>query len=148
MTSLIHAGCVVWQDAGILITGASGSGKSDFALRLLDAGGELVSDDQTLVKAQDGALFASAPPGLHGKLEVRGMGIVPWPATEQACLDLALQLCPCDAIERLPEPSVWSCEGINIPLLALDPSAPSAIARLRLFLQLQREEKTTLISAA
>ena len=34
----------------VLITGPSGSGKSDLALRLLDRGFTLVSDDQTIVR--------------------------------------------------------------------------------------------------
>jgi two-component system chemotaxis response regulator CheB len=43
----------------VLITGPSGSGKSDLALRLLDRGFTLVSDDQTLVR-RDGAHYRVA----------------------------------------------------------------------------------------
>ena len=45
----------------MLITGPSGSGKSDLALRLLDRGFVLVSDDQTIVK-QDGDRLARLRP--------------------------------------------------------------------------------------
>ncbi len=60
----------------MLITGPSGSGKSDLALRLLDRGFTLVSDDQTIVKRDGNRLLASAPPTIAGKLEIRGIGIV------------------------------------------------------------------------
>ena len=60
----------------MLITGPSGSGKSDLALRLLDRGFTLVSDDQTIVRRDGDRLLASAPPTIAGKLEIRGIGIV------------------------------------------------------------------------
>ena len=60
----------------MLITGPSGSGKSDLALRLLDRGFTLVSDDQTIVRRDGDRLIASAPPTIAGKLEIRGIGIV------------------------------------------------------------------------
>ena len=60
----------------VMIVGPSGSGKSDLALRLLDRGFRLVSDDQTIVRRDGGRLLASAPPSIAGKLEIRGIGIV------------------------------------------------------------------------
>ena len=56
----------------MLITGPSGPGKSDLALRLLDRGFALVSDDQTLIRKSAPRLTASAPPTIRGKLENRG----------------------------------------------------------------------------
>ena len=46
----IHSTSVVMDDNGILITGDSGSGKSDLALRLIDNGATLISDDITICK--------------------------------------------------------------------------------------------------
>ena len=60
----------------MLISGPSGSGKSDLALRLLDRGFTLVSDDRTIVRKEGGKLIASAPATIKGKLEIRGVGIV------------------------------------------------------------------------
>ena len=43
----IHASCVAIDGRALLIEGASGDGKSDLALRLIDRGATLVSDDYT-----------------------------------------------------------------------------------------------------
>ena len=72
----VHASTVASEGRAVLITGPSGSGKSDLALRLLDRGFTLVSDDQTIVTRVDDRLIASAPPTIAGKLEIRGIGIV------------------------------------------------------------------------
>ena len=64
------------EGRAVLISGPSGSGKSDLALRLIDRGFTLVSDDQTIVRRDGDRLFASAPPTIKGKLEIRGVGIV------------------------------------------------------------------------
>src|SRR5688500_19640981 len=72
----IHASTVASNGRAVLISGPSGSGKSDLALRLLDRGFTLVSDDQTLVRRDGDRLIASPPPNIAGKLEIRGLGIV------------------------------------------------------------------------
>ena len=72
----LHASTVALDGRAVLISGPSGSGKSDLALRLLDRGFTLVSDDQTIVRKDGGRLLAAAPPTIHGKLEIRGVGIV------------------------------------------------------------------------
>ena len=46
----LHVSSVAVNGAAILISGRSGAGKSDLALRLIDRGATLVSDDYTLVK--------------------------------------------------------------------------------------------------
>ena len=45
----IHASCVAMGGHGVLLLGASGAGKSDLALRLIDEGAQLVADDRTLL---------------------------------------------------------------------------------------------------
>ncbi len=72
----IHASTVATEGRAVVIAGPSGSGKSDLALRLLDRGFTLVSDDQTTIKREADRLIASAPPNIAGKLEIRGIGIV------------------------------------------------------------------------
>ena len=51
----------------VLIAGPSGSGKSDLALRLLDRGFTLVSDDQTIVRRDGDRLIASRPADDRGQ---------------------------------------------------------------------------------
>ena len=41
----LHASCVAIDGRAVLIEGRSGEGKSDLALRLIDRGAALVSDD-------------------------------------------------------------------------------------------------------
>jgi serine kinase of HPr protein (carbohydrate metabolism regulator) len=110
---------------GVLIQGPSGIGKSDLALRLIGQGWRLVADDWTHVWASDDALYAAAPAAIAGRMEIRGLGILSTPARPLTCVALAIQ-CTHEAIERLPEPAVWTWEGLTIPRLRLDPRPASA----------------------
>ena len=74
----VHASTVAADGRAVLITGPSGSGKSDLALRLLDRGFTLVSDDQTIVRRDGDRLLASPPPNIAGKLEIRESGSSTW----------------------------------------------------------------------
>ena len=56
----IHATSVV-KDSGVLIVGDSGLGKSDLALRLIDSGATLISDDITICKKADDSIFLFPP---------------------------------------------------------------------------------------
>jgi serine kinase of HPr protein (carbohydrate metabolism regulator) len=135
MSSLVHASCVAIDGRGVLIAGRSGSGKSDLALRLIDRGAALVSDDYTKVQVEGGRLIASAPETIVGRIEVRGVGLVETPAV--AAAEVALRVDLDAAPERLPEPESWEMEGLHIPSLALvahEASAPIKLeAALRLF---------------
>jgi HPr kinase/phosphorylase len=114
----IHASCAARDGAGVLVTGASGSGKSELVLRLLDRGFVLVADDR--VEIADG--MASAPAALAGLLEVRGLGILRLPFLARARLVLAVSLDRPAA--RLPVPARDTATGL--PLLALDAARPAA----------------------
>jgi len=142
---LIHATSVLVDGIAVLIRGASGSGKSDLALRLIDGGASLIADDQTLLETREGRLWASAPPSIAGKLEVRGLGIVAMPTAPPAAVGLVVDLVPADRIERLPAPSTASLLRVEIPRIDLHPFEASAPAKLRLAVAAQ---KTAIISAA
>ena len=76
----VHGTSVALGGDGILLQGPSGSGKSDLALRLVDAGALLVADDQTeLALVGDGVLMR-APGVIAGRIEVRGLGILRVPS--------------------------------------------------------------------
>ncbi|HWK34734.1 HPr kinase/phosphatase C-terminal domain-containing protein [Sphingomonas sp.] len=122
----IHASCVAIGDAAVLIEGKSGAGKSDLALRLIDRGARLVSDDYTIVTRQHGVLLARAPVNLSGKIEVRGIGIV----AMEPVADVAVRLIVAidDAPPRMPERGqrrrFAGVDIAEIALAALEPSAP------------------------
>ena len=124
----IHATCVAIAGRAILIAGASGRGKSDLALRLIDRGAALVSDDYTLVNVAEGRLLASAPERIAGKIEVRGLGIVEYPALRDVPVCLIADL---DApVDRLPDPMFRRLCGLDIPWIALSALEASAPIKL------------------
>jgi len=71
-------------------------------------------------------LIARAGPNLHGLLEVRGLGILPFPACAQAPLALAVMLDA--AVPRMPDDPLPTreIEGVALPLVTLDPREASA----------------------
>ncbi|TAL01877.1 MAG: hypothetical protein EPO08_08690 [Rhodospirillaceae bacterium] len=130
--TLLHATCVALDGTGVLLRGASGAGKSDLALRLIDGGAVLVADDYCEVTATAGHLTATAPTAIAGKMEVRGYGIVALPVAASATIALVVDLMPADHIPRLPETTTCVVAGVTLPWLCIDAAAPSAAARVRL----------------
>ena len=147
MLANIHATCIMIGGAGlpfgtspecgVLLLGESGSGKSDLALRLIERGAHLVSDDRTELFLHDGLLHAQPPLNIRGLLEVRGVGVLSIGHRAPAKLALAVVLRRDDPPPRLPEPEWYqppqvlasSCK-MRIPLLRLDPFAHAATAKL------------------
>jgi serine kinase of HPr protein (carbohydrate metabolism regulator) len=126
----VHASTVALDGRAVLISGPSGSGKSDLALRLLDRGFQLVSDDQTIVRKEGSRLLASAPPNIAGKLEVRGIGIVDMDIVKDVPAALLVELT--SDIQRLPDHDrERPILGVSLPLVSIDAmtaSAPSKVA--------------------
>jgi serine kinase of HPr protein (carbohydrate metabolism regulator) len=88
----LHATSVAIDGRAVLLEGVSGTGKSDLALRLIDRGGMLVSDDQTLLIRKGQTLVARAPGTIRGRIEVRGLGIVTMPHVEDVPVALIVRL--------------------------------------------------------
>jgi serine kinase of HPr protein (carbohydrate metabolism regulator) len=136
---LIHATPVALDGRAVLLRGASGAGKSDLALRLIDAGACLVADDQSeLARAGDG-IVVRAPPAIAGLIEVRGIGIIRLKPVAEAPLSLVADLVPPDAIDRIPSARLERILGLDFPLIAVAPFEASAPAKLRLALRVYSE---------
>jgi HPr kinase/phosphorylase len=133
----IHATSVVFCGRGLLLCGASGSGKSDLALRIMDAGGSLISDDYTALTVTGNQLFGAPPDTIKGLMEVRGVGLLNVSFVNSARLDVVV-MCESHApIERLPDAITTTIEGVSLPQIRLNPFESSAVAKLRAFLQNQ-----------
>ncbi len=122
----IHASCVAIDGQAVLIEGRSGTGKSDLALRLIDRGATLVSDDYTVLLRVKGELIARAPTNLAGKMEVRGIGILEMPHV--ADVPVALLVAITELPPRMPAAGrrrrIAGVEVREIALPSLEPSAP------------------------
>ena len=129
----LHASTVALDGRAVMITGPSGSGKSDLALRLLDRGFTLVSDDQTIVRRDGERLVATAPPQIAGKLEIRGIGIVDMERVSDVPVALLVELT--SDIQRLPDDSrERPILGARLPLITIDALTASAASKVGLAL--------------
>ena len=127
----VHASCVLLGEAGVLVRGAAGAGKSSLCLALLDRAAlegrhaRLVGDDRIRIEARHGRLVARPHPALAGLVEIRGHGIRRLAAfAEAAVLRLVVDLV--EAGERLPAaaPATACLLGLALPRLALERHQP------------------------
>ena len=133
-TETVHATSVAIEGRGILLYGPSGAGKSDLALRLIDRGAKLISDDYTIVRSIGGQLSASAPATIAGMMEVRGLGVVDMPHVGDAPLALIVDLA--QHIDRMPgDPEEWLIAGVPLPVIRLSPFEASAPIKVELALK-------------
>ncbi len=130
----MHGTAVAVDGAGVLLMGPSGSGKSDMALRLIDRGATLVSDDQTLLRHDGARIVLSAPADLAGLLEVRGVGIVQMEEAGATPLHMIVELVPASDVDRLPHRCTRNILDLEIPCVRLDPREPAAPIKVRLAL--------------
>lgn len=132
----LHVSCVAIGGRAVLIEGRSGAGKSDLALRLIDRGAQLISDDYTLVVREGQALLATAPATIAGKIEVRGIGIIALPHVERVPVALLVELR--DDIERMPlDMPVRTIAGVKVPVVAVEGHYASAPIKVEMALAAQ-----------
>lgn len=126
--TILHASCVALAGRGLLITGASGSGKSGLALELMALGATLVSDDRVQLYRDGGAVMAEAPETIRGLVEARGFGLLnaepSGPVRIAAMVDLGQT-----ETDRLPQVRQRALLGTVVPLFhkPVYPHFPAAL---------------------
>lgn len=121
----IHATCIVLGEAGLLLRGPSGSGKSSLARLLIDGAAvrgrfaRLVSDDRVEVAACHGRLVARAVRTIAGRMEARGLGLIAV-AYEPAAVVRYLIDCLQDDPPRWPgsDHDAAILDGVTLPRIA------------------------------
>ena len=119
----IHATALVFREAGILIRGPSGSGKSSLALALLALAKDrncfagLVGDDRVILEARSGRLTARCAARVEGLIERRGIGIVRAAGPTVALIRLVVDLLPQG--ERMPRIACPEAKPVEIAGIAL-----------------------------
>ncbi len=136
---LVHATAVAIATSegprAVLLRGASGSGKSDLALRLIDAGARLVADDQSELRREGDAIIVRAPSVIAGLIEIRGVGILRVETLPEAPLALLADLTAPELIERLPPLATERIFEVDLPRIAVAPFEASAAAKVSLALR-------------
>ena len=134
--SLIHqATAVAIGGRAMLIEGPPGIGKTSLALALIDRGAALIGDDGVTLESRDARLLASPPPNTAGLIEVRNLGLLPWPTVSDVPVALILRLDP-DAPRFIEVAVQTELAGIAVPLIRLWPDG--AVLALKAELALER----------
>lgn len=135
----VHATCIALRGRAALLRGPSGAGKSDLALRcmalgpspLIPAQARLIADDRVVLHRDGDRIIARAPATIAGRIEVRGLGIVPLEAEAEARVVLLIDLKDKENIERMPPAgSTEEVLGVALPRLALSPFEASAALKV------------------
>ncbi|MGI3900595.1 MAG: HPr kinase/phosphorylase [Janthinobacterium lividum] len=133
----LHATTLVVGEAGVLIRGPAGIGKTRLALAIVeDARREgrfaaIVADDRSLVRRHGDRLVARPHPAVTGLVERRGLGVESTEHEPACVLALAVDLVE-GWPERMPDPEAQHCMvgGITLPRLAVarEAATPDAVA--------------------
>lgn len=75
-SQIIHAELVRVYGVGVLISGASGMGKSEIVLDLVKRGHQLVADDRVDIYRVHNSLVGRTAQLIEGYIELRGVGII------------------------------------------------------------------------
>ena len=133
-TVIVHGTAVALDGMGLIIIGATGSGKTDLALRLIENGAELIADDAVELHRSDDRLMAQLPNLFRGRAMIEGLGLIDLPcATDAVALSLAVACDPDNRRSSLGLAGPW--HGLHLPQLTLNSFDASAPMRCRLALR-------------
>jgi serine kinase of HPr protein (carbohydrate metabolism regulator) len=117
-----------------MITGSSGSGKSDLALRLIDRGALLISDDYVDLSLDHDQILLTAPVKIAGKIEIRSLGIFDYAHVSDIPLILQVHLKP--RPDRFPlDSQTETIMTIAIPTIIINPLEASAPIKVEMALK-------------
>ncbi len=115
-----HASAVSFDGKGVMICGASGTGKSTLALELMALGAELISDDGVWVDLGQGpgsVPFLERPHTATDLIESRGIGLLRAGSIHgRAPLELVIDLDTAEG-ERLPPRRLVTTGSVERPLI-------------------------------
>lgn len=128
------ASCISIGGAALLISGESGIGKSELALALIDRGAQLISDDHTALRLENGRIVASSAPNISGLLEVRNLGLVQMEPGPDCPVVLLIELNRAAPrwIERSQQRVIL---GVGIPEILLAPESHVLAIKAEMALQ-------------
>jgi HPr kinase/phosphorylase len=131
----VHATALAVGEAGVLIRGRSGAGKSRLALELIAEAGRrglfarLAADDRVALHSRGGRLIGRGHPTIAGRIESRGEGILELGHEPAIVIRLVVDLDddPSAAPERMPrvEATRVSLLDVDLPRLSLEGPGPS-----------------------
>lgn len=108
-TITLHAVLVKVNDSGVLITGESGSGKSETALGLISKGHSLIADDVVEITRLGDELKGSGPERFRRLLNLRDIGFV-------------------DVVELLGDEAYAAAHSVDVVIDLLKSSGSASIA--------------------
>jgi len=123
----LSANALALGEAGLLIRGEPGAGKSGLTHALLSHArgtgrfGRLVGDDRIEIESCNGRLIARCHAAIRGMIELRSQGIVTLPFEPAVVVSHVIDLLPPAEVLRYPETGgleVQIC-GAKLPRLAL-----------------------------
>lgn len=142
----IHATAVAIGETGILIRGASGSGKSSLAMDLIFVAehqsrfASLVGDDRIDLDNCGGRLIARSHQLVRGLVEQRGLGLVRMTHEPAVVTQLVVDIVAPEKAIRFPEPEdhyIALC-GVQLPVLALLEGAAASDFAISVLAYLER----------
>lgn len=137
-----HGSMVDIMGIGIFIRGASGIGKSECVLSLIERGYSLVADDVTRFRAiEHRELMGTPPPLTRHHMEIRGLGVINVAAVfgvgairDEKRLDLVVTLKDwqeCEDIDRIGlDPETCTILDITVPSVTIPVRQGRDLARL------------------